>query len=499
LERVGKLEKYTLPNWVFKRDGRLVPFEADKISQALFTATEAQGRPNAFLARELTDGVLHFLGLETEGDNPTTEQIAEIVAKVTRELGHPELARTFLAARDIPQEAPLETAGFAEIRPHENQSTARRAVFTRDLVSALESGLLELSDWESAEAIESMVVEPSRLGHSWGESLLDEIVRLRSEVARHFLLDSPDHLLSAAEAPGWIRQLCRLLETLDRQAIVNLNSGAAPAWSREGGVGPLFPGQPGTDTLPSKQAPADVAYALLDGLTNAVGNERVTIDWHLDESTLAAGNIEFARAVSVPPDRWRWTLDRSGQVVALGEGVDRVHACVLIEIGLNLPRFFTLEGIEGRLDIFLDKLPSLANMAISAGVQKRAFLSRAHAKSPTRQTRLAQGFLLYRARAAIRPVGLDEVVRQALGRDASESKTASDLKHQIVKTIHAGATRHGRARNLEIVMDGVWSPRIEIASSAVSREKNALTVLRQAWKNPGVRRVGLEGSAEAMS
>src|SRR5437763_17091401 len=38
-----------LPAWLYKRDGRLVPFEPDKISQSLFGATESLGRPDAFL------------------------------------------------------------------------------------------------------------------------------------------------------------------------------------------------------------------------------------------------------------------------------------------------------------------------------------------------------------------------------------------------------------------------------------------------------------------
>ena len=41
------------PAWVQKRDGRLEPFDADKISRALFAASESLGRPDAFLAREL--------------------------------------------------------------------------------------------------------------------------------------------------------------------------------------------------------------------------------------------------------------------------------------------------------------------------------------------------------------------------------------------------------------------------------------------------------------
>ena len=75
----------SLPAWVEKRDGRREAFDADKISQSIFAATEAVGEPNAFLARELADGVLHFLVQESDSNVPTTGQIAELVEKVVRE------------------------------------------------------------------------------------------------------------------------------------------------------------------------------------------------------------------------------------------------------------------------------------------------------------------------------------------------------------------------------------------------------------------------------
>ena len=37
--------------WVAKRDGRVEPFEADKIRRALFAASESLGQADAFLAR----------------------------------------------------------------------------------------------------------------------------------------------------------------------------------------------------------------------------------------------------------------------------------------------------------------------------------------------------------------------------------------------------------------------------------------------------------------
>ena len=79
--------------WVRKRDGRLVPFEADHISRSLFAAGERIGKPDPFMARELTDSVLHFLADESLGQTPSTAQIFELVVKVVRELGQPELSR----------------------------------------------------------------------------------------------------------------------------------------------------------------------------------------------------------------------------------------------------------------------------------------------------------------------------------------------------------------------------------------------------------------------
>src|SRR5712691_466309 len=87
------------PAWVYKRDGRLVPFDADRISRALFAAGESLGQPDAFACRELTDSILHFLHAEASETIPSTAQIAELVVKVVRELGQPALAKAFAEAQ----------------------------------------------------------------------------------------------------------------------------------------------------------------------------------------------------------------------------------------------------------------------------------------------------------------------------------------------------------------------------------------------------------------
>src|SRR5438445_687206 len=50
------------------RGGRLVPFEADWLSRALFATTEALGNPDAFLARELADQIAASLAAELDGE-----------------------------------------------------------------------------------------------------------------------------------------------------------------------------------------------------------------------------------------------------------------------------------------------------------------------------------------------------------------------------------------------------------------------------------------------
>src|ERR1044071_1717745 len=73
------------------REGRVVPFEADRISRALFAATEGLGRADAFLARELADPIARSLAAEFDSP-PSLTELREQVTKYVRELGHPALA-----------------------------------------------------------------------------------------------------------------------------------------------------------------------------------------------------------------------------------------------------------------------------------------------------------------------------------------------------------------------------------------------------------------------
>src|SRR5262245_26879269 len=143
------------PTWVRKRDGRTVPFEADRISRALFAAGESCGRPDAFLARELADAAVHFLADESDGKVPTTEQVREVVVKVLRELKQHDLVAAFeeRARRKVGTVGEAEAEGGLRYSLRDTPAAVRescvrdytlRAVYTRDLAAAHNDGLVSL-------------------------------------------------------------------------------------------------------------------------------------------------------------------------------------------------------------------------------------------------------------------------------------------------------------------------------------------------------------------
>lgn len=83
---------------IIKRDGRVVPFDKGKITNAIFQAAKATGGRNNATAAELTEKVIGYL--EAIGDTtPTVEEIQDAVEKVLIESGHARTAKEFILYR----------------------------------------------------------------------------------------------------------------------------------------------------------------------------------------------------------------------------------------------------------------------------------------------------------------------------------------------------------------------------------------------------------------
>lgn len=494
------------PVWIRKRDGRLVPFEADKISRALFAATETLGRPDAFLARELTDGVVHFLLTENEGLPPTTGQVAELVTKVVRELGHPALAETFAARGRQRQQKPAPALGsdsvlipepeagsprvpreivlrfrpdapLAEVVPACVRSYALQAVFERDIVAAHEEGLITLTGLETPCELAGCV-----LGRPGASGLAREMEERRRLVGQFVVLDGPEHVLARQDSPeertvrDYVRELEIGLRVTGLRAVVNLNVAAPPSWADDLAEGPLFQGQ---RFVPSP----DRLAALEDALTRQLGGllpypSGFRIDWHLGERDFASeqrARLLHMAGLALDGFPLTFVLDHPRRPLYLAEGMDRGHPAVLLTVGVHLPRLAGQPGVNGDAEVFLHKLGSLARLALSAGVQKREFLRRLDRARPDRlaeEPAVTSGFLLDRARLVVAPVGLDAVAESFTGRSLATGGAALDFSKRVVQRLRDVLRQDGRATHLDTCLDGPVSFRLNEPANA----RAALTV-----------------------
>ncbi|MFA4880571.1 MAG: ribonucleoside triphosphate reductase [Candidatus Doudnabacteria bacterium] len=84
-----------------KRDGRIVPFEPEKVATAIFKAAQAVGGRNRALARQLAAKVVILLNEKFDGHTiPSVEQIQDLVEKVLIEEGHAKTAKAYILYRD---------------------------------------------------------------------------------------------------------------------------------------------------------------------------------------------------------------------------------------------------------------------------------------------------------------------------------------------------------------------------------------------------------------
>ncbi|MBQ3969380.1 MAG: anaerobic ribonucleoside triphosphate reductase, partial [Clostridia bacterium] len=85
---------------IVKRDGRTVPFNKDKIAEAIFKAAASVGGKNMKVARDLADQVVAYL-IKELGDNcvPSVEHVQDIVEKILIENGHARTAKEYILYR----------------------------------------------------------------------------------------------------------------------------------------------------------------------------------------------------------------------------------------------------------------------------------------------------------------------------------------------------------------------------------------------------------------
>lgn len=84
---------------IVKRDRREVPFNVEKIANAIFKAAKAAGGNDPDEARELAYLVCEYIETILKTDSPTVEQVQDCVEKVLIENGHARTAKNYILYR----------------------------------------------------------------------------------------------------------------------------------------------------------------------------------------------------------------------------------------------------------------------------------------------------------------------------------------------------------------------------------------------------------------
>lgn len=85
---------------VKKRDGRVVAFDQEKITSAIFKAAQSVGGSDNELAQKLSDRVLALLEEKYDGHTvPTVEEVQDFVEKALIESGHAKTAKAYILYR----------------------------------------------------------------------------------------------------------------------------------------------------------------------------------------------------------------------------------------------------------------------------------------------------------------------------------------------------------------------------------------------------------------
>ena len=82
-----------------KRDARIVPFDVNKIAQAIFRAASSQGGKDYVLSLKIAAEVLERLNEQFEDAVPDVEQVQDLVEKTLIKRGHARTAKAYILYR----------------------------------------------------------------------------------------------------------------------------------------------------------------------------------------------------------------------------------------------------------------------------------------------------------------------------------------------------------------------------------------------------------------
>src|SRR5262245_40069148 len=139
-------DELALPKWVVTCNGRIEPFEPDRVAERLFDAASQSGQSDPLVSRELAQGVFHLIVLQQFSARIGDIELGELIQKFVRELGHPEIAQ------------------FLQCKPDYERPDRRHEPWPTDVSAAIASELLRPLDGDCRSCFTGGIVRPVRAG-----------------------------------------------------------------------------------------------------------------------------------------------------------------------------------------------------------------------------------------------------------------------------------------------------------------------------------------------
>lgn len=144
---------------IVKRSGAIVPFNPERIANAIYRAAVAVGGRDRVTAEHLAAQVVEILEARmTPGHIPTVEEIQDTVEKVLIESGHARVAKAYILYREERARARHERATLAS-RPSENIPWAK---------------IWHVLDWSLEHGVHTAMALNERLGRGELASIVQE-------------------------------------------------------------------------------------------------------------------------------------------------------------------------------------------------------------------------------------------------------------------------------------------------------------------------------------
>lgn len=147
--------------YIRKRDGRTVPFDKQKISDAIFKSAQSVGGQDRYLADDLAEVVKMYLesSIEYKGDIPSVEDIQDVVERVLIKTGHARTAKAYILYRQKRTRARKIREGFSPEDLSERES--ERAIIGREVNLQVRRSDDNVSLWDKNRIVDALVRETS--------------------------------------------------------------------------------------------------------------------------------------------------------------------------------------------------------------------------------------------------------------------------------------------------------------------------------------------------